>query len=67
MRDDSQHFSTVVNTIGYIFNDCLSDYKVPAVNAVVDSLSLQHWSEVVSDPIVVECAKAYKDIVLEIL
>ena len=67
MRDHSQHLSAVVDTVSNVFHDCLSNYKVPAVDTVVDSLSLQHRSEVVSYPVVVERAEANKHVILEVL
>ena len=36
------------------------------MDTVVDSFPFQHWSEVVSYPVIVEGAEAYEDVILEL-
>ena len=65
--NNSQYLPAIIHAVRYVFNDCFPDYKVPAVNAVVDLLSFQHWSEAVSYPGIVEGAETDEDVILKVI
>ena len=67
IRQNDQHLTAAVHTVGHVLDDGSSNFKVPGVNAVVNRVFLKKWEEILSDPIKVLWTVADKQSVYEIV
>ena len=50
LRQNNQHLTAAVHTVGHVLDDGSSNFKVPAVDAVVNRVPFKNWDEILSDP-----------------